>query len=138
MLLGMKKRGFGEGRWNGFGGKVHEGEAIEEAAKRELTEEAGIFAEDLQKRGILEFTFQNNPEVLEVHVFCATRFAGEPAETAEMRPQWFSIANIPFERMWPDDKFWLPLFLEGKKFAGSFLFQDADTLLNHELRELPC
>jgi hypothetical protein len=23
VLLGMKKRGFGQGRWNGFGGKVY-------------------------------------------------------------------------------------------------------------------
>ena len=29
ILLGMKKRGFGAGRWNGFGGKVHDGETIE-------------------------------------------------------------------------------------------------------------
>ncbi|XP_070218912.1 oxidized purine nucleoside triphosphate hydrolase isoform X1 [Bos mutus] len=34
VLLGMKKRGFGAGRWNGFGGKVHEGETIEDGAKR--------------------------------------------------------------------------------------------------------
>lgn len=34
ILLGMKKRGFGAGRWNGFGGKVDPGESIEEAAKR--------------------------------------------------------------------------------------------------------
>ena len=34
VLLGLKKRGFGEGRWNGFGGKVEEGETIFEAAKR--------------------------------------------------------------------------------------------------------
>ncbi len=34
VLLGMKKRGFGKGRWNGFGGKVHKGESIEEAAIR--------------------------------------------------------------------------------------------------------
>ncbi|XP_032115703.1 7,8-dihydro-8-oxoguanine triphosphatase isoform X1 [Sapajus apella] len=34
VLLGMKKRGFGAGRWNGFGGKVQEGETIEEGAKR--------------------------------------------------------------------------------------------------------
>ena len=36
LLLGMKKRGFGAGRWNGFGGKVLEGEDIFTAAQREL------------------------------------------------------------------------------------------------------
>ena len=34
VLLGMKKRGFGAGRWNGFGGKVHEDETIEDGARR--------------------------------------------------------------------------------------------------------
>jgi len=34
VLLGLKKRGFGEGRWNGFGGKVHVGETIKEGALR--------------------------------------------------------------------------------------------------------
>ena len=33
-LLGLKKRGFGKGRWNGFGGKVEKGETIVEGAKR--------------------------------------------------------------------------------------------------------
>ena len=34
VLLGYKKRGFGADRWNGFGGKVQQGETIEEAAIR--------------------------------------------------------------------------------------------------------
>ena len=34
ILLGLKKRGFGEGWWNGFGGKINHNETIEEAAKR--------------------------------------------------------------------------------------------------------
>ena len=136
VLLGMKKRGFGQGRWNGFGGKVKKGEDVEEAARRELKEEAGILAEDLEERGVLEFAFQNDPAILEVHVFCVSRFTRDPVETEEMRPQWFLAGEIPFERMWLDDKFWFPLFLGGKKFAGSFLFQDMDTLLGHEVREL--
>lgn len=36
LLLGRKLRGFGEGFWNGFGGKVGHGESIVEAAVREV------------------------------------------------------------------------------------------------------
>ena len=57
ILLGMKKRGFGEGRWNGFGGKVEQGESVEEAARRELKEESGVVAEKLEKVGIIEFEY---------------------------------------------------------------------------------
>src|SRR3989344_4771308 len=103
VLLGMKKRGFGEGRWNGFGGKVKEGEDIEGAAKREVLEEAGIEAGGMTKRG-------------------GINFEGEPAESDEMRPKWFSASEIPFDKMWPDDRYWMPLFLAGKKFQGRFLF----------------
>ncbi|MCX6723644.1 MAG: NUDIX domain-containing protein [Candidatus Staskawiczbacteria bacterium] len=58
ILLGMKKRGFGMGRWNGFGGKVDNGETIENAAKRELREEAGIEVKNLDKVGIIDFEFK--------------------------------------------------------------------------------
>lgn len=34
ILLGLKKRGFGEGKWNGFGGKTNSGETIANAAVR--------------------------------------------------------------------------------------------------------
>ena len=34
VLLGLKKRGFGVGWWNGFGGKVQPGETVEMGAKR--------------------------------------------------------------------------------------------------------
>ena len=53
----MKKRGFGEGRWNGFGGKLHEGETCEEAALRELEEESGLKATSVEKVGELHFSF---------------------------------------------------------------------------------
>ena len=42
VLLGMKKKSFGAGKWNGFGGKVEEGETVEAAAIREMEEESGI------------------------------------------------------------------------------------------------
>ncbi len=39
VLLSMKKRGFGVGKWNGAGGKVKEVEKVEDAAAREICEE---------------------------------------------------------------------------------------------------
>ena len=132
----MKKRGFGEGRWNGFGGKVSPGETIEDAAKREVQEEAGIKIADLYKLGVIEFEFKGNPEVIEVHIFKSGDFSGEPTESGEMKPRWFHIDEIPFDTMWPDDIHWLPFFLQGKRFKGRFLFGEADVILEKELSEV--
>ena len=44
ILLGRKKRGFGEGKYNGFGGKIEEGESARDAVVREIREEAGLLA----------------------------------------------------------------------------------------------
>lgn len=127
VLLGMKKRGFGAGRWNGFGGKVKEGETIEESAIREVEEETGITIHEMEKRGIIEFEFENDPVILEVHIFKITAYDGEPQETEEMKPQWFNIDEIPFKQMWSDDMYWFPYFLKGKTFRGSFLFDKPST-----------
>jgi len=136
ILLGMKKRGFGAGRWNGFGGKLSAGETIEEAAKREMMEETGIELADWNKVGIIDFEFKNNPEILQVHIFKINSYLGEPTESEEMKPQWFDISEIPFKEMWPDDIHWMPLFLSDKKFTGRFLFGENDAILEKELIEV--
>lgn len=132
ILLGMKKRGWGAGKWNGFGGKVEE-ETIEEAAVRETKEECGIDVIKLEERGVLSFEFLDNPNILEVHIFKALNWTGEGRETEEMKPQWFKKEEVPYEKMWDDDKYWLPLLLSNKKFKGSFLFDQNDQVLSHKL-----
>lgn len=136
VLLGMKKRGFGAGRWNGFGGKVQEGEVIEEAALREVKEEAGIIAEGIECRGVIDFEFKGDSEILEVHIFKGHGIQGELRESEEMKPQWFHIDEVPFANMWPDDKYWFPLFLQDKKFRGKFLFDNSDNILDMKLEEV--
>jgi 8-oxo-dGTP diphosphatase/2-hydroxy-dATP diphosphatase len=136
ILLGMKKRGFGEGRWNGFGGKVEEGESIEEAAKREVLEEAGINVKDLNKKGVVNFEYLDTGKLMEVHIFKSCNYSGCPIETEEMKPQWFDILDIPFSEMWPDDLYWLPLFLKNKNFKGKFIFEDTNKIISHDLEIL--
>ena len=142
ILLGMKKRGFGVGRWNGFGGKLQGDESIEEAALRELKEEASIDALDLNKVGIMDFEFENGTDALEVHIFKVGEFIGEPVESEEMRPEWFHVDEIPFNEMWTSDTLWLPLLLADKKFKGKFFLdkpsnvEHASEILKYELFEV--
>ncbi|TSC59537.1 MAG: nudix (nucleoside diphosphate linked moiety X)-type motif 1 [Parcubacteria group bacterium Gr01-1014_107] len=133
VLLGYKKRGFGAKRWNGFGGKVKGGESVEEAARRELKEEAGLIVKDLEKAGELSFEFRSSGEELKVHVFRVSDFSGKERESKEMKPQWFFMDEIPFKEMWPDDPYWLPLFFTGRFFRGRFIFEDEEKLKEHSV-----
>ncbi|MEK7567700.1 MAG: 8-oxo-dGTP diphosphatase [Patescibacteria group bacterium] len=136
VLLGMKKRGFGEGRWNGFGGKVSNNESIEKAALREIKEESGVEAKKLEKLGILDFEFKGDPQILQVHIFKSREYEGEPIESEEMSPRWFFIDEIPFMEMWVADKFWIPLFLKDRKFKGKILFGKGDIVLEKNVEEV--
>jgi len=136
VLLGYKKRGYGAGRWNGFGGKVMPGETVEAAARRELREESGLEASSLRKRGVLTFESAGDPELHEVHVYSVASWQGDPQESEEMAPRWFRQVDVPYGEMWLDDKYWLPLLLSGKDFVGHFYFLDQDNLLYHRLHEL--
>ncbi len=125
ILLGMKKEGFGAGRWNGFGGKVKDGETIESAALRELAEEADIQsdANHLDQVAVLTFYFSGRPE-WRVHIFQVTNWSGEPHETKEMQPEWHDINAIPYGKMWEADRRWLPLVLAGKRIAADVFYKD--------------
>ncbi|MCB0061007.1 MAG: 8-oxo-dGTP diphosphatase [Caldilineaceae bacterium] len=115
LLLGMKKRGAGVGRYNGFGGKIERGETPAEAAARELWEESGLMvhADSLLSMGHVHF-----PHVEQrMHVFVATAWDGLLIESDEMCPQWFSLTALPYEQMWPTDRDWLPHVLAGRQIA---------------------
>ncbi|MBN1779224.1 MAG: 8-oxo-dGTP diphosphatase [Candidatus Buchananbacteria bacterium] len=135
ILLGYKKRGLGQGRWNGFGGKVIDGETIEQAAKRELLEEVNLVANSLEKFGVINFYFQHNDELHEVHIYRVIDYSGEIKESEEMKPQWFEIDQIPYDQMWDDDRVWYNYFFAGKKFRGEFTFKNFDQMIEHKIWE---
>jgi len=128
VCLGMKKRGFGKDNWNGFGGKLEEGESIEKGVIREIFEESKVTVNesDLEKVAVVEFFFKDSKH-LEVHTFFIREWNGEPQETEEMRPAWFLYKNIPYEKMWADDIYWMPRALSGERLKGKVWFTEDDT-----------
>ena len=123
--MAMKKRGFGMGRWNGVGGKVSDGESVELATVREAQEEIGviILPKDLKKIADLYFRFVDKEDWNQhCSVYMTSIWKGEPAESEEMKPHWYSIDKLPYETMWVDDKYWLPRVLAGEKLEAHFIF----------------
>lgn len=116
VLLGFKKRGLGAGKLVGVGGKVEPGEDLRAAAVREVHEEIRVRVDpaDLEPAGRMHFVFPARPEWEQrVHVFLARSWTGDPVETDELRPEWFSTFSLPTERMWEDNRLWLPDALAG-------------------------
>ncbi len=137
ILLARKKRGFGFGKWNGVGGKVEEKETPEEAMIRETQEEISVTPIEYEKIGIIRFVEYIKEELTtnDMHLYIATKWQGVPKESEEMQPKWFSINNLPWEEMFSDDKYWLPLVLEGKKLDAFFEYDKNWNLQKQEVKE---
>ncbi len=121
ILLGMKKRAFGEGKWNGYGGKVEKGELPIDAVLREIEEECGVIIqkEACRELGYIDFFFDDKKEWDQrVVVYRIDDFVDEPEETEEMKPKWFDVRELPYEQMWKSDDVWLTNVIEMKKFSG--------------------
>jgi len=138
ICLGLKKAGFGQGKWNGFGGKVGDklefkAETIEESLKREALEEFGIEILDFRQIGLLHYIYKSDQKTtkeMDCFVFLVENWSGEISESTEMQPKWFKTDQIPYPKMWEDDTIWLPKLLNNENFEASFEFVD-DELVKH-------
>jgi mutator protein MutT len=133
VLLAMKKRGFGAGKWNGAGGKLEPNETPTAAAIRECQEEVGVTPSDLQAVGEIDFYDKAADDFHHhMHIFTAHKWDGDPTETEEMRPEWFAVNALPYATMWAADKQWIPLVLDGKTVHGTIIF-NGDTLVSNDI-----
>jgi 8-oxo-dGTP diphosphatase len=137
VLLGHKKTGLGTGKIVGLGGHVEECESPAEAAAREVKEESGIHVTQgaLLEMAHVTFLFPARPRWdMVVSVFTAADWTGEAAETAEIRPEWFGVTDLPLTRMWDDARYWLPRVLAGERLSATFSYAaDCETVATADL-----
>lgn len=126
ILLQHKSAGrFGEGKWNGTGGKIDPGETPLEAAIREVKEETSLNVSDLRLHGVLNHFFgSKDMNSWQVYIYSTCNYTGTPTSSEEGELKWFPHEEIPYHQMWQDDKHWLPILLKGREFEGEFHFND--------------
>ncbi|ONI78148.1 hypothetical protein ALI144C_31890 [Actinosynnema sp. ALI-1.44] len=127
---------FGGGRWNGPGGKLEPGEDPHTAIVREVREETGLVIADPVFHGVIALSF-GVPETyrLTAHVFTTDTFSGSPQGGAEGRLRWFAEDKMPYHQMWVDNRYWLPIVLDGGHVRALCVFDgiDGHTMLDCRL-----
>lgn len=140
VLLGHKKTGLGTGKIVALGGHIEESESAAEAAAREVTEESGLHVAtgSLREAAHITFLFPTRPAwEMTVEVFISDAWRGEAAETDEIRPEWFPVADLPLDRMWDDGKYWVPRVLDGERLSATFTYApDCETVAESALVRL--
>ncbi|HET9895766.1 MAG TPA: 8-oxo-dGTP diphosphatase [Streptosporangiaceae bacterium] len=127
VLLGYKKTGFGAGRWVGLGGHIEDGEKPANAAVREVSEESSLVVppDSLSHMASLTFVFPARPAWDQTaEVFVTSQYSGQPAESDELIPRWFSASALPFDGMWDDARYWLPVVLSDRRVIATITFAD--------------
>lgn len=135
LLLKMANRGISKGYWNFPGGRMEGGETPEACVAREVMEETGLRVKDLTAHGVLRFSFygESRPSNV-VYVFSTEHFSGRIKSTKEGRLRWFDIDNMPFDKMWDDDRYWFPMMLKKGRFDASFRFDRNRRVSSYSVR----
>ena len=108
--------------WGYCGGSIELDERVEEAAKRELWEETGLIAEELELFGVwsgpeLHYVYPNGDEVSNIDiVFLCKRYSGElkPQEGEVEALRFFALNDIP-ENLSPPIRPALTKWMERKR-----------------------
>lgn len=138
ILLSQKLKKIGAGLINGFGGKpkADDENNLRRTACRELYEETGegllVDESNLTPRAVIRiFFFENTTKTPDwcFLVYTAKHWKGDAKPTEEMgMPEPYLFENIPFKKMMPADKYFLPRILsEEPPFIGTFYYDAAKT-----------
>lgn len=121
-----------QGKWNGLGGKLEQGETPEECVIREVREESGLIVTDPVLKGLLTFPSFAHDEDWYAFVFVARQFSGELIDSQEGFLEWIDDAELPNLNLWEGDRIFLPWLDAPGFFSGKFTYQNG-RLASHQV-----
>lgn len=124
-----KQNDFNKGKYVGIGGKIEDGESVEEALLRETKEEIGVEIKSYKYRGIINFS---NIEIM--HLFTSSDFVGEIKECNEGTLRWIKKNKISELPMWEGDMIFFNLLKENAPFFRLYLKYDGDKLVDWRVK----
>ena len=131
LLRNKKKNDPNEGKWIGIGGKIEEGEAVFDCARREIFEETGLEIDNLNYRGTVEFNSDRwESEIM--HLFTAATDEEKIAECEEGTLCWIEKDKIKDLPLWEGDRIFLDYLLKDEEFFKLRFFYEGDELKTAE------
>ena len=127
IFLWEKKRGFAKWVLNWVWWKREWNETMDDCMKREANEEIWIDIIKQEKVWLMYFYFEDKPEWnLVVYLYNIFDYDWDIVESEEIKPFWFDLNNIPYDKMWEFDKVWLPRILYWEKDIEYKVWYDTD------------
>lgn len=121
-----KENDYHEGKWNGLGGKLEQGETPEECAIREVYEEAGLKVSNPIMKGIITFPMFDGVDDWYVWVFVFRNFKGNLIDSPEGHLEWISNEKLVKLNLWDGDKIFIPWLFEEKCFSAKFIYENGN------------
>ena len=127
-----KENDMHQGKWNGLGGKLDQGETPEECVIREVFEESGLMLVNPELKGVLTFPKFARNEDWYAFIFIAREFHGQLIDSNEGFLQWIEDAELLDLNLWEGDKIFIPWLEEPGYFSGKFIYQEGK-LIEHKV-----
>lgn len=126
-----KKNDVNHDKWIGVGGKFEGGESPFDCARREILEECGVIAKNLQYRGIVTFVSDEYGTEY-MHLFTLKNYEGEiNYDCDEGKLEWVKKEEVQNLPIWEGDKIFFKLLDTEKRFFSLKLCYKGETLVDH-------